>query len=394
MKEKITILAAIIGILFASSCTKDPVFVDSDYNSDLSFPDSSSTHPKALLYQGLIDEFIEEGGVATSIMIRDEYGTWLGVGGYADIKSNVKAQPGNLFLIASVSKTFTAAAAFLCIEEGLISLDDPVNKWIDQEICDQIDNCNESTIKDLIGHTSYIRDVYNADHLMQYMNKSYHNWTDREYIKFVYGKKAYDEVGYWQYSNVNYALLSMALEEATGLSLKEIYEQKIFAPLNLTSAYYETGTERIAPGLVKGYSDIYSNNTFVEAIEFYEDDIGVGGDGGIAINAQDLGVFMDELMKGNLVSEQSLEQMTDWFSGGYSTDGMAGYGLYYDNSNYGASIGHGGGIVGWEASMDYFADHDVTIVKLFNTDLILTTVEYDKNFNKFSLNLKEAVFSE
>ena len=76
---------------------------------------------------------------------------------------------------------------------------------------------------------------------------------------------------------------------------------------------------------------------------------------------------MDELMKGNLVSEQSLEQMTDWFSGGYSTDGMAGYGLYYDNSDYGSSIGHGGGIVGWEASMDYFADHDVTIVKLFNT---------------------------
>ena len=73
---------------------------------------------------------------------------------------------------------------------------------------------------------------------------------------------------------------------------------------------------------------------------------------------------------------------------------MAGYGLYYDNSDYGASIGHGGGIVGWEASMDYFADHDVTIVKLFNTDLILTTVEYDRNFNKFSLNLKEAVFND
>jgi D-alanyl-D-alanine carboxypeptidase len=394
MKEKIAILVAIIGILFTSSCTKDTVFVESDYYNNLSFPDSSANHPKASLYQDIIDEFIENGGVATSVMIRDEYGTWLGVGGYADIKSNIKVKPGNLFLIASSSKTFTAAAAFLCIEEGLISLDDSVNKWIDQEICDQIDNCNESTIKDLIGHTSYIRDVYNSDHLMPYLNKSYHNWTDREYIKFVYGKKAYDEVGYWQYSNVNYALLSMALEKATGLSLKEIYEQKIFNPLNLTSAYYETGTERIAPGLVKGYSDIYSNNTFVEATEFYEDDIGVGGDGGIAINAQDLGKFIDELMKGNLVSEQSLAQMTDWFDGGYSTDGLAGYGLYYDNSDYGASIGHGGGIIGFEAGMSYYVDKDVTLIMLFNTDLILSTVEYDRNFNKFTLSLKDAIFNE
>lgn len=213
-------------------------------------------------------------------------------------------------------------------------------------------------------------------------------------LKFVYGKKAYFDVGNWQYSNVNYILLGMALEKASGLSLKELYEQKIFNPLNLSSAYYGIGTEKIPPGVVRGYSDIYTNNTFVEAITYYEDDLGTGGDGGIAINAQDLGKFLDELMKGNIVSDESLVQMTNWFEGGYSTDGMAGYGLYYENYEYGPTIGHGGGIIGWEAGMDYFADHDVTIVKLFNTDLIITTEEYDNNFNNFSISLKRAVFNE
>ena len=393
MKKTITYLSIIISLLIIVSCEKDETFPETNYYNSLSFPDSSISHPKADIYQQLIDEFIENGGVATSVMIRDQHGTWLGVGGYADIKSKIKVKPGNRFLIASISKTFTATAAFLLVEDGLIALDDPVNKWIDQEICDKIDNANESTIKDLIGHTSSIRDIYTTRHLMEYMNKGYHNWNDKDMLKFVYGKKAYFDVGKWQYSNVNYILLGMALEKASGLTLKEIYEQKIFIPLQLNSAYYGTDKEKTAPGVIKGYSDIYSNNTFVEATEFYEDDIGIGGDGGIAINAQDLGKFLDELMKGNIVSENSLEQMKNWFEGGYSTEGQAGYGLYYEEGEYGAVIGHGGGIVGWESGMDYFADKEVTIVKLFNTDLILTTEEYDNNFNSFSINLKKAVFN-
>lgn len=383
----------ITSLLLIQSCAKEEVFPESNYYNALSFPDSSSMHPKAAIYQEILDDYINNGGVGVSILIRDQYGTWLGTGGYADIKSNVRLQPGNRFLIASTSKTFTAVAVFLYIEEGLISLDDPVNKWISHSITDKIDNANESTIKDLLGHTSSIRDIYNTDHLMEYMNKGYHSWIDEDVLKFVYGKKAYFDVGKWQYSNINYILLGMILEEATGLSLKEIYEQKIFNPLNLQSAYYDTGKGRLAPGTVKGYSDIYSNNTFVEGKEFYEDDIGVGGDGGISINAQDLGKFMDQLVSGNIISQSSLDQMQDWFEGGYAADGLAGYGLYYENGEYGEVIGHGGGIVGFESGMEYFIEKDVTLIKLFNTDLILSTDEYTENLNHFSINLKKAIFN-
>lgn len=109
------------------------------------------------------------------------------------------------------------------------------------------------------------------------------------------------------------SLLGMIMEKASGLTLKQIYEQKFFAPLGRESAYY-------------------------------------------------------------------------------GTDGQAGYGLYYEEYEYGPTIGHGGGVVGWEAGMDYFSDHDVTLIKMTNTDLILTTEAYDNNFNSFSINLKKAIF--
>lgn len=392
MKNQHLYLIAFIISILLFSCSKDEILPEDNYYNTLSFQDSSLVHPKAHIYQNLLDNFVEGGGIGMSVMIRDPYGTWLGAAGYADIVSGIPLQSSHRFHIASISKTFTAAAAFLLMEEGLFTLDDPVNQWIDQKICDRIDNANESKVEDLIGHNSSIRDIYTSNHLIPYLNRRHNNWMDKDMLEFVFGKNAYFDVGKWQYSNVNYILLGMIMEEASGLTLKQIYEQKIFEPLGLESAFYGIGNDRVAPGAVKGYSDIFSNNTFIEARDVYEDDFGVGGDGGIAINSQDLGMFMDQLMAGNLVSESSLAKMTDWFEGGYSTEGKAGYGLYYEEYEYGPTIGHGGGVIGWEASMDYFSDHDVTLVKMTNTDLILTTDEYDDNFNSFSINLKKAIF--
>jgi D-alanyl-D-alanine carboxypeptidase len=384
----------LISIFGIHSCEKDQVYEAGKYYNTLSFADSSASHPKAAAYQAVIDNFVAHGGVGTSVMIHDQHGTWLGIGGYADIASNLPIQTGNQFLIASISKVFTATAVFAYVDDGILSLDDSITKWLDPSLINEIDNASDCTIRLLLSHRSGIRDIYNFDQLMQYMNRRENNWVDKDMLEYVEGKKAYFDVDEsWYYSNVNFTLLGMILEEASGLTLKEVYEQKIFNPLQLQSAYYDVGTNAIPPGLVKGYTDVNSNNQFVEAEELYEDDIGVGGDGGIAINAQDLGRFINGLMKGELISQNSLNEMTNWFDGGYISDGKAGYGLYYsEEENYGASVGHGGGIIGWESSVDYYPDSDITIVWMLNTDLILTTFEYDTNFNHFYTELKKTIF--
>jgi len=383
-----------LAVLLILSCERDQVLPESQYYNTLSFADSSATHPKAVIYQGILDDYANGGGIGISVMIRDEYGTYLGTSGYADIVSGVQVEPGNQFLVASVSKMITATAAFALMEGGLFSMDDPVNRWIDRSITDEIGNANESTVRNLLGHTSGIRDIYTFKHLMPYMNRENNHWDDRDMLKFIYGKEPYYSVDEaWYYSNVNYILLGMIMEEASGLSLKEIYEQHIFNPLGLQSAFYDVGDQRLPEGLVKGYTDIHTNNWHVESERFYQDDVGIGGDGGIAINAQDLGRFMDELMAGNVISQTSLDQMMDWFEGGYSTGGLAGYGIYsYPGFEDRPGIGHSGGIIGWEADVTYYPEQDVTLVFMINNDLILSTTETDDNFNHFSLTLKEAIF--
>ncbi len=394
MKKSINIIIIFLGMLLLTSCSPDSLDpIDPHYYNTLSFPDSSATHPKAGLYQSQIDAFVEGGGVGVSIMIRDESGVWLGAGGYADLATGILMQPGNQFLIASTSKLITATAVFTLIDGGILSMEDSVGEWLDLDLIKDIDNAEECQIKHLLGHTGGIRDIYNIKHLMSYMNKKDHQWVDEDMLKFIHGDQAYFEVDEgWYYSNINYILLGMIMEEATGLSLKEIYQQKIFDPLQLESAYYDTGENAIAPGLIHGYTDVNSNSIFVEAKEFYEDDIGLGGDGGIAINAQDLGRFMDELMAGNIISQQSMNEMQNWFEGGYASDGMAGYGLYFEEGTYGTSYGHDGGIIGFESFLSYYPNSDITLAILINNDLILSTEAYDDNFNRLLRELKSVIF--
>lgn len=375
------------------SCKKDVISNPDYYYNYLSSEDSSTIHPKSALYQSVLDEFINNGAVGTSVMIKDQHGTWLGTSGYADIISNIKTRPGNRYLIASVSKIFTATAIFSYVDNGIISLDDPINKWIDKSITDKIDNANHCKIRHLLSHTGGIPDIYNFNHLMEYINRPFNHWDDKDMLKFVYGKSTRLKVDEgWSYSNVNYILLGMILEKVSGRTLKEVYETKIFHPLNLLSAYYDINENKLNSGVVKGYTDINSNNIYVEAREFYEDDIGIGGCGGIAINAQDLGKFMNELMKGNIISRQSLDAMKNWLDFYYKPNGKAGFGLFSNMGKFGEEVGHNGGFMGFEASVAYFPEQDVLIVILINTDSILASKSYKNALNRYFQDIRKALF--
>jgi D-alanyl-D-alanine carboxypeptidase len=377
------------------SCERDTVYPESKYYNSLSFTDSSAIHPKNAIYQNIIDNYVDKGAVGISLMIRDEFGTWLGAGGYADIKSGIEMQKGNQFLIASISKTFTASAIYSYIDEGVISFDDPVNKWIDKSITDKIDNANESQIKHLLSHRSGIHDIYTTKMNMDMYNKADNNWSQEKLLEYVYGKKANFTVDKdYSYSNTNYLLLGMILEKASGKTLKEVYQDKIFTPLNLQSAYYGIGDDKAPDGMVKGYEDLYGNGKYIEAQDFYMDEIGVGGDGGIAINAYELGIFLDELTKGNVISEKSLGNMKNWFDIKVYYEGAEhtrnGYGFEYYEKEYGDAYGHQGGISGFSSEMYYFPEQNVTLAILFNF-AVATQVNYDEYLN-FTEELEKAIF--
>jgi len=372
MKIK-SLFGILIVALFITSCEKNVVLPLDNYSCDAPFQDTSNIHPNASKYQSILETYRKNGLVGAVLLVKDKHGLWVGADGKADIASGIDVKPCNQFLIASISKVFTSAAVYRYIDKGVLSLEDPINKWIEESITNKVENANEAQIKHLLAHTSGIVDYYTLQMVLDNANNTFNDWTKEEILTFVYGKKATNAVGEaYYYSNTNFLLLSMILERASGLSFEEVYQQEVFDPLGLSSAYYSE-TQFIPDGCVKGYFDLYGNGQFVESDFFYEDELGIGGDGGIAINAYDIAHFFEQLMTSNLLTSTSLAEMTNWFDlpEAYHWEPYGqtenGFGIEKFNTQYGYAVGHSGGIAGFSSLALYFPEDEMTYVFLTNS---------------------------
>lgn len=369
MKNFILILLTIILFI---SCEENETFPESYYACQLAFADSSSSHPKSAFYQEILDRNRRNGIVGASMMIKDSDGVWIGASGKADIASDIDIIPCNSFLIASISKPFTAATIFHLIDEGKLKLNDPVNKWINKTITDKLENANNATIRHLLNHTSGLADYYTLQFELDRINKKYNDWKQEDILSYAYGKSATNTVGEsYFYSNTNFLLLGMIIENASGVSLEEAYQQKIFIPANLPNTTFSIN-KPIPDGNVKGYVEIYGNGQFVESEFLYKDELRTA-DGGIATNAYELGLFFEKLLKAEIISQVSLDLMTtyedlpgDWIDGefGHFKNGL---GLEYNKTPYGNSTGHTGSIDGFLSIAQYFPEQDATFILLVNS---------------------------
>ena len=132
----------IIAILFAS-CSKTEVLPPDYYDQELSYNDSSDSHPNALEYQNILDDNQKLGAVGISVMIKDRHGIWLGTSGKADIANDVDLHPSHSMYIASITKVFTASLVYKLIENGKLSLDDYVSDWISEDVIKGVANAVE-----------------------------------------------------------------------------------------------------------------------------------------------------------------------------------------------------------------------------------------------------------
>jgi D-alanyl-D-alanine carboxypeptidase len=369
------IIAAIL--LCCSSCEKDGIIPSNQFNNTLSFEDNSFQHIKNDTYQSVIDSYIKKGIIGTSIYVNDNNGIWIGAGGKADILSNIDVDKGDQFMIASITKVFTATVIFSLVDNGILTIDDNISEWIPSSIANNIENANEATIADLLSHKSGIADYYTTKFEMARYNTEHNYWVQEDILKYVYGKAASFPVGQkYSYSNTNFLLLGMIIENATNMTLKDAYDENIFLPLELENAYYDTGRDAASTSLISGYYNLYGNG-FILSDFLYKDELSTG-DGGIIINPQDLGRFFDELIQGNLLSQASLMKMQDWFD--IEGNGKNGFGLEYFENHHGISYGHTGGADGFTSVAHYYPNEDITVIILLNftpsDDLFDTTLDF------------------
>lgn len=134
------ILLIVVAFL---SCERKAPEPSTQIKSDLLQQSLNDNHPNAEKYQEILDRNQKLGIVGTTLMIKDQYGEWIGASGKANLETNTNVVPDDLFLIASISKVFTATAIFKYVDYGKLSIDDPIEKWLDKSLIGKLKNADK-----------------------------------------------------------------------------------------------------------------------------------------------------------------------------------------------------------------------------------------------------------
>jgi CubicO group peptidase (beta-lactamase class C family) len=290
---------------------------------------------------------------ASVLVLRDGVAVFRRAYGCADLEQQVAATAATNYRLASMTKQFTASAVLALIEDGRLSLDDPVRKWLPS----LPPAAEPVTIRHLLTHTSGLIDyedliaqqatqqVHDADvlHLLESQNRLY----------FVPGTS-------YRYSNTGYALLALIVARASGEDFASFLRRRIFLPLGMhTTLAYEAGVSSIVHRAF-GYS--YERRAWRRTDQSVTS--AVLGDGGVYSSIDDLAKWDAALYDERLLSARSLRLA---FAPATATDDPAvRYGFGWRIS--GETLWHSGETVGFRNVIVRYPRRHFTVVVLTNRD--------------------------
>jgi CubicO group peptidase (beta-lactamase class C family) len=279
--------------------------------------------------------------------------------GKARLDPATPATPQMRYSIGSISKQFTAAAILLLQEDGKLSLDDAVGKYVPG-----LTRGDEVTIRQILSHTSGYQDYWPEDYVMTTMRPS----VSSQQILDTWAKKPLDfEPGtQWQYSNTNFVIAGRIVEAVTGSSLMDFLTQRVFRPLGMKSVWNSDETKL----------------TQVDATPYYRHALGplrvapkegrgwMFAAGELAMTAHDLALWDESLIAQSILKPESYKQM---FSEVKLKDGKGThYGLGVEVIDRGGhrSIEHSGEVSGFVSDNEVLVDDGVAVAVLTNQDAV------------------------
>jgi D-alanyl-D-alanine carboxypeptidase len=296
---------------------------------------------------------------ASVAIVKDGQIAYLQAYGDARIEPRTPARPEMRYSIGSISKQFTATAILLLQEQGKLSLDDKVAKFIPD-----LTRANEVTIRQLLSHTSGYQDYWPQDYAPPLMlqpitaNRILDLWA-RKPLDFDPGTK-------WQYSNTNFVIAGVIIEKASGVPLLDFLHQNIFDPLGMKSVT-NTDQEKLGDSDPTGYMRYALGPLRISPKE------GRGwlfAAGELAMSASDLArwdlsIIDQKVLKPSSYKEFETEVL---LKNGVGTQ----YGLGVDvTSESGRRVlRHGGEVSGFTSQNTVFPDERVAIVVLTNQDAV------------------------
>lgn len=324
-----------------------------------------NTHPKGAAFQALIDDYVRRGLPGVVLYVKSPVGVWNGAAGYAKLETREPMTPMHLHHSGSNAKTYTATAVMLLVEEGKIALDAKINTYLPSSISNRIANGNDATVRHLLNHRSGIREFEDeVKYGVDVANDPFAARTPDFLLEYVYDRPALFRAGNaYSYSNTNYLLLALLMDQVLGESHATFMRERIFRRLGLENTYYkmEPGLPR-PPGLVNSYGDTYGNGRLVNVSDLQTQKARItAGESGVLATSHDYARFLEALLRGELVTVRSLSEMTKWVRPAYY-----GFGLQSVSIRHGPAIGHDGANVGTMTQRWYFPDARTLIVLLTN----------------------------
>ncbi len=271
------------------------------------------------------------------------------------------------FNLGSMNKMFTAVAILQLAEQGKLSLDDTLAKyldttWLSQDILDRV------TIRHLLTHTSGLGSYFNET-FDRSSRALFRNVND--YKPLVVSETLAFEPGSQQrYSNTGFLIAGAIVEKASGADYFDYIRKNVTGPAGMTSTdCYEL--DKVNDNLAVGYDrrvtpqgPEYTNNIFMHVIR------GGPAGGGYSIVA-DLVRFDQALRSGKLLKQDALAAA--WTP----VPGPLGYGLgfFVQDTPVGKIVGHSGGFNGISADLSMYLDAGLTVAVLSNDGLAAPLVQ-------------------
>jgi D-alanyl-D-alanine carboxypeptidase len=319
----------------------------------------------AAKFQAILDKTVAAGVPGIVLRVETADGkAWTGAAGIANLNGPA-VTPDSLFRLYSISKMVTAATAFTLVDEGKIGLDDRIGDLLDASLIGSLPNASVATVRQLITHTSGIRD-YADERFLEMIRQNYaRKWTPSELIALAADGAPIAPPGNSPsyYSNTNYTLLGLIIEKATGLPLAAAIRARVLKPLGAehTYSWEEGGRPEPIAGYLAGDGALEDVSTIDLSISW--------ACGGLLSTAADTARITRGILAGSLLSPESRALMTTDFRPLAGRRVEYGYGSMRVPLFDPAPIGHSGEGPGFGTLTLWWPDSGTIIVVLANIEV-------------------------
>ncbi|THD81682.1 MAG: class A beta-lactamase-related serine hydrolase [Phenylobacterium sp.] len=296
--------------------------------------------------------------------------------GQADLETATPMTPATVCRIGSVSKQFTAAGILLLAQDGKLSLDDPLSRFIPD-----FPNAERLTIRRLLSHTTGLGNYTETTppELVWQASRTDRDTAQMLEVMRATGAKLLFEPGTnYRYSNTGFVLLGVVIEKLAGESYRDFMQARLFTPLGLAHTAVDDAAE-IVPNRAAGYTDDpkapsgFDNASFTSMTY-------PGGAGALRSTCEDLCAWHVALLGGRALQPAMLQAMLTPITlndgappmqtnrKGEKAPVRYGFGIGVGPVDGHAAVSHGGSIQGFGSYLETLPAEHVTLAMIINTD--------------------------